>query len=193
MKKSKKNIIMLIMIITAVLLYAYKIYSVNKEYKDKYFVDNIFVKNSSTIKISKYKCSVKDAILYEGTAMKNFVKNNKNKFALLDSKEYDEDFDIVGILYIKMSGIESVSSKLVLKVGQIAKESPMSKTGEFCYELTREEVSILKKEGIMLGDYAYLFKDKVKIQKNQNDYFGFNDNKKRFIFKLDSDFIRKIS
>ena len=123
--------------------------------------------------------------------MKKFVEDNKNKFALLNPSEYDEGFNVAGILYVKVRGVEGLKSKLVLKVGQIAKESPISSSGEFCYELTGQEVATLKEKGVMLGDYAYLFSARDDLDK-KNSYFGFYDDNKRFIFKLDPDFICEV-
>ena len=43
----------------------------------------------------------------------------------------------------------------------------------------------------MLGDYAYLFSTRDDLGK-KNSYFGFYDGNKRFIFKLDPDFICEV-
>nr|WP_314276317.1 hypothetical protein [uncultured Peptostreptococcus sp.] len=190
MKRLKKYFL-IIMAVVVILAYGHRVYSVNKEYKNKYLVEDVLVKNNSVTQISKYKCLVSEASLYKGKIMKKFVEDNKNKFALLNPSEYDEDFDIVGILYVKMRGVEGIKSKLVLKVGQVAKESPISNTGEFCYELTGQEIDILKEKGVMLGDYAYLFGDGYDSGK-ENSYFGFYEGNKRFIFKLDPDFVYEV-
>lgn len=179
------------MAVVAILVYGCRVYSVNKEYKNKYLVEDVLVRNNSVVQISKYKCLVSEASLYEAKAMKKFVEDNKNKFALLNPSEYDESFNVAGILYVKVRGVEGLKSKLVLKVGQIAKESPISSSGEFCYELTGQEVATLKEKGVMLGDYAYLFSARDDLDK-KNGYFGFHDGKKRFIFKLDPDLIREV-
>lgn len=100
-----------------------------------------------------------------GQGNEKFVEDNKNKFALLNPSEYDEGFNVAGILYVKVRGVEGLKSKLVLKVGQIAKESPISSSGEFCYELTGQEVATLKEKGVMLGDYAYLFSARDDLDK----------------------------
>lgn len=190
MIKLKKYLI-IIMAVVAILVYGCRVYSVNKEYKNKYLVEDVLVRNNSVVQISKYKCLVSEANLYEAKAMKKFVEDNKNKFALLNPSEYDEGFNVAGILFIKVRGVEGLKSKLVLKVGQIAKESPISSSGEFCYELTEQEVATLKEKGVMLGDYAYLFSARDDLDK-KNSYFGFHDGKKRFIFKLDPDLIREV-
>lgn len=190
MIKLKKYLI-IIMAVEAILVYGCRVYSVNKEYKNKYLVEDVLVRNNSVVQISKYKCLVSEANLYEAKAMKKFVEDNKNKFALLNPSEYDEGFNVAGILFIKVRGVEGLKSKLVLKVGQIAKESPISSSGEFCYELTEQEVATLKEKGVMLGDYAYLFSARDDLDK-KNSYFGFHDGKKRFIFKLDPDLIREV-
>ena len=190
MRKLKKYLI-IIMAAVAILVYGCRVYSVNKEYRNKYLVEDVLVRNNSVVQISKYKCLVSEASLYEDKAMKKFVEDNKNKFALLNPSEYDEDFNVAGILYVKIRGVEGLKSKLVLKVGQIAKESPISSSGEFCYELTGQEVATLKEKGAMLGDYAYLFSARDDLDK-KNSYFGFYDDNKRFIFKLAPDFICEV-
>lgn len=190
MIKLKKYLI-IIMAVVAILVYGCRVYSVNKEYKNKYLVEDVLVRNNSVVQISKYKCLVSEANLYEAKAMKKFVEDNKNKFALLNPSEYDEGFNVAGILYVKVRGVEGLKSKLVLKVGQIVKESPISSSGEFCYELTGQEVATLKEKGVMLGDYAYLFSARDDLDK-KNSYFGFYDDNKRFIFKLDPDFICEV-
>ncbi len=183
MKKSNKYIILILCIL--LVGYFARVYSVNKNYAEKYSVKDIKVPVGRTVIFKNQKLGIESAKIYTGDEIKQLIESYKNT-KLQPLTEWSDFYDDKYILEVNLFGEKDKLNDLKLNINNKLITSTGEYENKIYYILDQDDYMKFGKVGQgYLGNAIHL---NSNINPNSSDFrkkFNiYNDGKKRLVFVI---------